>query len=350
MTKLRSHRIRQEAHHLPLVRAATSAFSESLDEWRKQARTDWRDLRGPIADTLVPAEIPPYLLDRYAFRAHMQAQFGVRTTDRFSRPFAPQAAKWVESTRKLLRGAPSVGLTPVRLEDPVPDTPLLRDLLRRWREYLSSLGLAYSPELFQQTTAMTWLELYQESVLYPFYPPAINGPSFMERISGPQRRDILERHGRSGIMSLYTFLLKAHEDTHRAQKGDPLVCEYILAMLWCRFLDENDLWYWERDEETHVALNVEEPYLRRVHIEDATLCALFHDTAAGARDTLGPYAYDELCLTGWLFDAGVIGYHDYLELTTRRLCGTSLRFTLSSLLLDLDTRLAHPTFNPSGKG
>lgn len=337
MIRLRSHRTLPAAHHLPLVQAATSAFSASLDEWRKQARADWRDLRGPLAHALIPAEIPPYLLDRYAFRAHIQTQFGVRTTDRFSQPFAPQAAKWVESTRKLLRGAPSVGLPPVQLEDPVPDTPLLQDLLRRWREYLSGLGITYALDLFQQTTGMTWLELYQESVLYPFYPPAINGPSFMERISEPQRSEILERHGRSGIMSLYTFLLKAHEDTHRAQKGDPLVCEYILAILWCRFLDENNLWYWECNEETHLALNVEEPYLRRVDIEDVTLCALFHDTAEGAREALGPYAYDELCLTGWLFDAGVIGYHDYLELTTRRLCGMSLRRTLSSLLLDLDT-------------
>ncbi len=329
---------RQPPHGLDA--AAGTAFAADLHRWRRQAEEDWRALGGPDEDSPVSRTVPGYLLDRYAFRAFMRATCGVRIADRFARPTGPQAARWEELTRSRLRGAPSVGLAPVRLTDPVTDTPLVRDLLRRWRGHLAALGIDHAPALFRPPTGQTWLDLYRASVLYPFYPPAILGPSFMERISARQRDEILATHGPTGIMSLYAFLLESHEDTHRAQRGEPLLCEYVLAILWCRFLDEHDQWYWERNEDTGVSLNVEEPYVRRVHLADGALRALFRDTATGVHEVLGPTAYDELCLTGWLFDARAIAYRDYLELITLRLTGHSLHDRLAALTTALDDRLA----------
>ncbi|MGW7412696.1 hypothetical protein [Streptomyces sp. NPDC054863] len=322
----------------PLTAAADTAFSGRLEHWRQCAREDWRALGDPGSP---PSTLPGYLLDRYAFRAFMRATTGVRVADRFSRPRGPQAERWEETTRSRLRGAPSVGLAPVKLTDTVPDTPLLRGLLARWRGYLSGLGINCDPALFlPPRPGLTWLGMYRTSVLHPFYPPALLGPSFVERVSERQRGELLARHGHTGIMSLYTFLLESHEDTHRAQHGEPLLCEYVLAMLWCRFLDENDQWYWERNDETGISLNVEEPYLRRVHLPDEALRDLFHDTASGAATLPGPAAYDELCLAGWLFDTRAIVYRDYLELVTLRLTGRGLHDRLASLVTTLDARLA----------
>ncbi|MBY8883710.1 hypothetical protein K7472_02470 [Streptomyces sp. PTM05] len=341
---LRAHRTEAPGQPRPLDEAATGAFTGSftdeLDHWRERAGRDWRALSGPADAPPVPGEVPGYLVDRYAFRAYLADGFGVRIADRFSRPFAPQAARWQELTRSRLRGIPGAGLPAVRLEQPVTDTPLVHDLLGRWRRYLTGLGITYDPALFQPPDGRSWLELFRDSVLYPFYPPAIPGPTFVERLSPRQCERLLERHGRAGIMSLYVFLLQAHEDTHRAQRGEPLLCEYVLAVLWCRFLDEHDLWYWERNEDSGVSLNLEEPYLRRVHLDDRTLRALVHDTASGAGQALGPGAYEELCLAGWLFDTRAIAYQDYLELVTLRLGGTALHERLTLALSALDARLS----------
>lgn len=328
-----------------LREAAGAPFADDLAAWRAHAADDWRELCGPPGTSPVSPVIPGYLLDRYAFRAFMRRRYGVRTADRFSRPLTPRAVDWEALTRTRLRGAPGVGIPPVRPDDQATDTPLVHDLLSRWRGHLADRGIRHDSGLFQPPAGRSWLDLYRDSVLYPFYPPAILGPTFMERVGVRQREEILASLGTRGIMGLYVFLLTSHEDTHRAQRGEPLLCEYLLAMVWCAFLDEHDQWYWQRNDDTGASLNAEEPFLRRVHLDSAALAALFHDTAAGSAQVLGPGAYDQLCLAAWLFDTRLIGYRDYLELATRRLCGQDTTLSLTGLLDQLDDRLTavpHP--------
>jgi hypothetical protein len=328
-----------------LREAAALSFPDHLDHWRARGAEAWQALSaapdtGSASAPPAPATVPGYLVDRYAFRAFMLDTCSVGIADRFTRPFPPQAESWEETTRTRLRGAPSAGIAPVRLDDPVHDTPMLRGFLTSWRDYLSGLGVEYPPDVFRPPQGRSWRELYRGSVLYPFYPPAILGPSFVERVNAPQREELLSRYGASGIMSFYVFLLEAHEDTHRFQHGEPMLCEYLLAMLWCRFLDERELWLWERDRETGVSFNLEEPYLRRVPLSDEFHAGLVRDTAAGSHAAFGPGAYHQLCTAAWLFDARALAYREYLQLVTRRLCGEDVTAELAGMLEQLEHRLA----------
>ncbi|MFD9823638.1 hypothetical protein [Streptomyces violascens] len=337
MPVLRAHRIDQTSELPSPSQILSTRFTTELDQWRTQAHTDWHALRGQ-AQLPTTNQLPDYLLDRYAFRAYMRARFGLHIKDRFSKPIAPQMGSWVQRTQTGLRGVPSLGIAPVKLNDPVVVTPQLRDLLDRWRTYLSGFGITYASHLYQPPENTTWLDFYQRSALYPFFPPAF-GPSFAEKMAEQQRRRVMETHDLSDIMGLYVLILQAHEDTHRAQKGEPLLCEFTLALLWCRFLDENNLWHLQRNEDSGRSFNDEEPYLRRLQIAESELRALFHDTADGVQDIAGTHAYDDVALAGWLFDAHLMTYREYLELVTRCLGGHPIRSKLDILIREFLSRL-----------
>lgn len=306
-------------------------FTASLPAWRAEAHQRWTECRAACPEAELDVMPPDYLLDRYAFRCAMRDRLGVDIRDRFAAP--PSARTWLASTRRKLRGADDGRIPAVDLDAPVPDTPRLTALLDRWRGYLLHIGIRLSPDAFGSLPGWTWLKIYQRSVLVPFYPPAILGPSFVDRVSPAQRANLLSRYGTAGVWDLYTFLLRSHEETHQQQRGEPMLCEFLLATLWCAFLDRHEQWHWQRNDATGTSLNLEEPYVRRLTLTDDTLAAIFADTAHAP-------GYDELCLAAWLFDARAIDYRRYLDLVTRCLSGAAIGGDLRATLADLDREMS----------
>jgi hypothetical protein len=311
-------------------------FTQALPHWRSWGRQRWAACRRACPTAELPADMPDYLLDRYAFRCAMQETYGVDIRDQFAQP--PSADRWLARTRDKLRGADSNRIGPVDLAAPAPDTQALHDLLARWRDHLLNAGATLSPTAFSPLPR-TWLQVFRSSVLVPFYPPAILGPSFLDRVSDAQRRSLIDRYATHGILELYTFLVRSHEETHREQRGEPMACELLLAMLWCSFLDAHDQWHWQRNDATGVSLNLEEPFVRRLSLPCDAVAAMLADTATGVTSLWGAVAYDELCLCAWLFDARVLNYRGYLDLVTRRLRGGQITDDILVALRRLDATL-----------
>ncbi|MFD1044536.1 hypothetical protein ACFQ1S_02480 [Kibdelosporangium lantanae] len=318
----------------PLLDGLDIGFTGELRRWRAQGRQRWADCRTANPAAELDVTMPNYLLDRYAFRCAMENRFGVEIRDQFTEP--PSARVWLTRTRRKLRGADDGRISAVDLDALAPDTARLRDLLGRWREHLVGIGVTLSPEAFGPLSGWTWLRIYRSSVLVPFYPPAILGPSFVDRVSEAQRRSLLLRYGTAGIWDLYTFLLRSHEETHREQRGEPMLCEFLLAALWCAFLDRHDQWHWQRNDSSGASLNLEEPYVRQLDLAADIISRAFHDTAGGITALAGAATYDELCLCAWLFDARAIDYRRYLDLVTRCLCDIPIVDDVRATLGDLD--------------
>jgi hypothetical protein len=265
---------------------------------------------------MLPSVLPDYLVDRFAFRLHRRDAHGITTADRFAGDLETLASGWEAATVEALTGVPSAGLPALVPDDPIPASSLREDLLRRWRTFLTVSGVPRVEHRFADPAGSTWRALLSRSVLYPFFQPAICGPDYFERLTPEQRDDVVRRHGRDGIVALYAFLLQAHEETHEIQCGEPMLCEYALAWLWCRFLTIEDLWYWQQNARTQRRFNQEAAWVQRVRLGVADVAALCDDTAGGVARVAGADIYDDCCLAAWMFDAGRLRYREYLDLVT----------------------------------
>ena len=321
----------------PLCDSLDIDFTRGLERWRSCGRRLWEDCRRATPAAELAEEMPDYLLDRYAFRCAMQDGFGVGIRDQFAEP--PTAQLWLARTRSRLHGADCNRINPVALEAQAPDTEALHDLLSQWRNHLLDSGVMLSTKAFSPVRGLTWLQIFQNSVLTPFYPPAIPGPSFVDRVSDEQRRALLDRYGTCGIWDLYTFLLRSHEETHREQRGEPMLSELFLAMQWCSFLDTHEQWHWQRNLSTGVSFNLEEPYIRRLSLSADIIGKAFYDTAAGVTTFADAVTYDQLCLCAWLFDARAVNYRQYLDLVVRRLLGIPIVDEIRAALREIDGSL-----------
>ncbi|MET0406253.1 MAG: hypothetical protein ABW123_27795 [Cystobacter sp.] len=294
------------------------SFGEQLEHWRSRARSEWkaRAARARPQDPRLPESLTDYFLDRFAFRLFMRETRGVELADRFTKDLEELSRTWESRHLKLLHGVPSLGIAPSDFHAPVEESELLSDLLRRWRAFLMGRGLPRVERQFKDPAGQRWGEFYLDSVLYPFYTPVHAGPGFYGRLTPPQQAEVLRRHGVPGVTSLYTFLARSHEETHMVQFGEPMLCEYLLAWLWCRFLNQEQLWYWQRNDDTGESFNIEAPWVLRVELSRDEVIALFTDTHVGVTAVCGPRAYEDLCLAAWLFDGKALRYREYLDVVT----------------------------------
>ncbi|MDC0710269.1 hypothetical protein POL68_17460 [Stigmatella sp. ncwal1] len=297
---------------------ARGSFREELDHWRSLARSEWQ-VRAAMArrqDPRIAESLTGYFLDRFAFRLFWGKHRGLEIADRFTQDLEELSRSWESRHLKLLHGVPSLGIAPSDFHAPIPESALLSELLWRWRSFLTERGLPRIEGQFQNPGGQRWGEFYLDSVLYPFYTPVHAGPGFYARLSPAQQSEVLRRHGIPGVTALYAFLARSHEETHRVQFGEPLLCEYLLAWLWCRFLNQEELWYWQRNDQTGESFNIEAPWVLRVELSRDEVIALFTDTQVGITAVCGPRAYEDLCLAAWLFDGKALRYREYLDVVT----------------------------------
>ncbi|AFZ22045.1 hypothetical protein [Allocoleopsis franciscana] len=296
-------------------------FTSNLELWRTKARKQWLQNAMPAAQLhpKIPAQLPDYFLDRYAYRlfrsfsANRASSYEVRIPD-FD--LIAESQSWSSRLEKVLSGVPALNIPPPSLKDRIPELPLIDELLAKWRQYLEEFGVDVPPMYYRNPAGTYWIDFFQRSAHFPKL-PAIRSPSFYERLSPRQQEFVLNKHGREGIIALYVFLQQTHEETHLLQKGEPMLCEVILAWLWCNFLGENNLWYWQKNDDNGISFNLEKPWASRIFLSRADVRCLFKDTFLGTKAVFGNrQIYDDLCLIAWLFDSKVVCYADYLEIVT----------------------------------
>jgi hypothetical protein len=295
--------------------ADLGSFTDDLATWRAGGA----DLYESLWNGESHSPMPGYFVDRYAFRAFLKERTGTELHDRFTTPMSSLARTWSDRLHKQLRPVGVAGIPALDVETVIPEYPGLADLLDTWQSHVNAVCAPSPHRAYASPSGLTWTALFQRSVLYPYFPPAIDSPSFLNRVTDEQRADILKRHGTDGVMGLYVALLFTHEESHRYQTGDSLACEIVFAALWCSYLDRHESWYWQRNAESGQSFNVEEPYLRAARLIDVLAPRALDDTAevfaSGGR-------YAEMCWAEWLMDAGALRYREYLEIALACLGGT----------------------------
>lgn len=298
------------------------SFAENPEPWRTKVQNIWAfDSRyAKQLDPEIPGDFPNYLLDRYAYRLFRLFSGNIELPIQIYFPYFDVEAKlnsWNLSIEKALTGVPSLNIAPPSLEAKIPEFRLLGKLLTKWCQHLQEFGIDIPLGYYENPSGKTWYAFLKRSAHFPDKLPAIRGPSFYERLSSKQKKFVLEKHGHDGLIELYVFLLQVHEETHLLQKGEPMLSEIVLAWLWCNFLNKEDLWYWQRNDEKDISFNQEQPWVARIFLENKEVRTLFQDTYLGTKMIFSnSKIYDHLCLIAWLFDSKAIRYKEYLELIT----------------------------------
>lgn len=298
-------------------------FSDDITAWRSLARETWaRTLEGSGTD--VDIDIPPYFIDRYAYRAYKKEIHGQASLDDASQYAGVPDREWSNRLCRVLVGAPSLGILPVNPNGHIPNIPLLEELLHLWRTYLSDRGVQLGKTHFQNPVGKRWMDFYKKSVHYP-NPPAIRGPTFVERLSPEERVRLVERVGIEGVLGLYIFLSQTHEEVHLLQTGEPMMNEVHLAWLWCGFLDVENLWWWQRSEYSGESFNIEYPWVSKLKYGPTATTRILADSYLFIRGIFKNDGcdflklYDSLCELAWIFDHKKIKYRDYLNLAIEEL-------------------------------
>lgn len=255
-----------------------------------------------------------YFVDRFAYRYFKQHVHGQESkAESVIRPDVSYT-EWCALLEAVLVGSSTLDISPPSPHAIIPASQVLDDLLARWRDHLTHLGIPYGPESFQSPAGKTWAQFLMNSVHYPRR-PAILGPTFVDRLGESERRAAVERVGVEGVMSLYIFLLQVHEESHLLQIGEPLLNEFHLAWLWCNFLSREELWWWQRSEARGTVFNLEYPWVSKLIVPQERIVFFLNDSCrAACLDGLDASmkSYDALCESAWQFDHGKIDYRQYL--------------------------------------
>ena len=185
-------------------------------------------------------------------------------------------------------------------------------LLERWHSLLVDVGLSVPESHFDPRQYHLWQDVFGDSIYRPG-PPAIDGPSFLDRFRVRHQTRVLDKYGAGGIVAFTMALVIAHERTHRLQRGEPLLSEFVLASLWVRFVAEQDLDDLQNDPETQTSCTIEKPHLSTLlpfHANgvDSDTARIFSRVRRG-RQTW----YSLACALAYLHDGGFLSYQAYLE-------------------------------------
>jgi len=309
-------------------------FGCNLAYWRTRAHTEWAMLASPSVTpppassagiarsggelTTIPPALPGYLLDRYAYRCFKREVLEEPSKNDLSRYLPVPDETWASLLSDVLVGISSVDLAPPTVTAFIGSSRVLSDLLCRWRAFLSSLHIDYPPSYFSDPAGKTWAEFFRKSALFPNR-PAILGPTFVDRLSQPERDELIGRVGIGGIRALYIFLVQIHEECHLLQTGDPMLNEVHFAWLWCNFLTTENQWWWQRSVDHGATFNLEYPWVSQLAFGESTIPHLLGDSFLVVSATEGSnpgMTYDLLCEWAWKFDHARIKYADYLQAVT----------------------------------
>ena len=295
-------------------------FFESIKEYRSVARQEWRRTVSALTcePDSIPMEMPAFFLDRYTYRM-FTAAFEQEPKKVIVPDFQMEMAlvAWEAAVQGSVVGLPAHGIDAPILDDLVPVSAFLEELLAMWRRYLGEKGLSLS-NAFMPPHNVTWRSLFKRSVHFP-KPPVIKGPTFFARLSPRQQQQILSLHGPSAALDFYIFLLQIHEESHMHQTGEPLLCELTHAWLWCNFLTEQKLWVFQRNEDTGFICNLEASWLDRLRWSSTDARAMYLDTAEAVSERMGCAIYEQACNLAALLDSRRISYQAYLSRVTELL-------------------------------
>lgn len=304
-------------------------FGENIDYWRQQASIIWHDFQeNPIFTEnsfILPSNIPPYFIDRYAYGLYHHHIYGELLPIPLDSYFAlNKHIKWEDNLKNFLKSHhKDLPFPPKSLEEKILDLDFMEELFYLWRKFLNGFGIAVPNELFKSPSGNTWQNFFRDSLHYPNL-PAINGPTFYTRMTEVDKKTLNQHFGLLGPLGLYIFLLQVHEQSHFLQRGETILCELTLACLWCRFLSEHNLWYWQENSTTRVSFNMERLWVESLNFDDQILALLFSDTWLACQvifSNRASYVYEEICLTAWRFNAKQLRYQSCLKRITYLLQG-----------------------------
>jgi hypothetical protein len=116
------------------------------------------------------------------------------------------------------------------------------------------------------------------------------------------------------LWEIYAFILQVHEEVHLFQKGEPMLSEFLLSYLWCKFLDQHDFWFWQESEKNGKSFNREKNWVTKVNLTNHEIKLLFTDHLLGISNIFkSKFAYDLICESAWLFDHHQLKYKKYLD-------------------------------------
>ena len=285
-------------------------FYSTIDVWRAAAQTDWSQLVRSLPFEFQSRQLPPYMTDRYAYRSYLRNSGSPSSPDRFS-SLVISHGEWEGRLIRKLKSVEKWGLTPLKPHQLIYSDGRAMQWLEAWASFLRNYSSKATNERFLKPIMSTWYEFFSSSPTSPFYGPAIAGPTFFAKMSNQQRLEIEQRFGQGADWEFYTFLVIAHDVTHSIQYGAPLLSEIVLAYLWTAFLQESDLWIFQRDAASGESFNIEYPWLKYLSIPTDVLVGLMEDTANIERAGVAPY--ERICHLGLLMDSQQINYRLYIK-------------------------------------
>jgi len=274
---------------------------------RASAAAQWRvAVAGCGApDAVVPHDAPSYFIDRFAFALASRA---ARHPGAVAPGFDVEAALRARGAELRARQAPSeaAGAWVADLDAPVRPGWLWADLRGRWSAFCARHGLPRVAGTLDDLRDATWGDLFARTVFRP-RPPVFVGPQYLERLDAADRRSIAD-----GGIDFFAVMTQVHETLHAAQTGEPLLNEVVQAACWMRFLDEEELWRFQRNSRTREELPRESAVVRAHPELFAHAVAAGLDTARLVDARLAPSAYHLACSWANAFDRGALRYADYL--------------------------------------
>lgn len=289
------------------------SFEWKIETLRGEVRRIWESEVTQTITFHTPVEMPDYFLDRYSYRLFKHEQSGPGPFKIFTKPVQQLEHLWEERIKKIIGRIESFPNSNINAFCDVATGDYLCFLTTNWENYLGELGWKFPSGHFRIPRGTTWIELFRSSVLYPQFLPAIRSPRFFDRMGEAQRHHILERHGIQGVWDFFIFLTIVHDRSHALQKGDPMLCEFLLSYIWCRFLSAADLWYWQENQTTLECYNLERQWTGNIQFGSDVLIALLEDTLSGVRFSRTQYPYEYFCHLTFEFDQKKIRYKEYIN-------------------------------------
>lgn len=302
-----------------MVKAAIPKFNCRLDDrvfhYRTQVARDWARSMRPLArhDARIPARLPGYFSDRFAFMAAHRGASSVKYEEAPGFDAESILGSYLETVRATLRPTHSLNGWTAELHLQADLTDFYETLLRRWNEFAVGLSLPSALTRLESRGRLTWHDIFTRSIFFP-RPPVISGPNFFDRLDNSDRKAARRRFGENAPIDFFCFMQHVHETVHAEQTGEPLLNEVVQAALWVTFLnDASDLWCLQRNSATGRGC-IAEAFVVDAHptlVQWAVRAGL--DAYRLVTANAAPGAYNLLCLWAHAMDRRRIRYREYLE-------------------------------------
>lgn len=265
---------------------------------------------GARADPRVARSIPSVLIDRFGFALLCGSSQEESTVPGFDiLDFVSRRAELLTASIKPTRSLDN-WTTP--LNGVVDVGALYFDLRARWKQFAKRVGLPSELALLANPIGIPWRDYFDQDTFYP-RPPVISGPNFFDQLTKNDRLEILERLGRTAPIDFFCFMHQVHEELHRHQSGEPLMNEIVVAAIWTEFLDSEQLWSFQRNSATGVALVQELRVARAIPDLAPRAIEAGLDTAKYFVRSGQPAAYVLACRWATVFDERRTTYGRYLD-------------------------------------